>query len=148
MNNKTDKDWLDKQLRRQINAAKPDFDAEQWKQKYRKQYETLISRVGSEQKEAGPRRWVLRSALAAAAAVVIAVGYGLICRPGHYGTGSSPREPAPPSPARIVTMQSLSSAFRQGGMDALNEQLDEAVEALGPRPTEASIAELFADLAG
>ena len=145
MKSRENKGWLDDELRRAINTTKPEFDAEAWKHEYREEFDALLSRAGSAMPA---RRNMLApwTELAVAAVLVVAVGYGLACWVGHYGT-TVPRPPvAVKHPAQIVTMLSLSSAFRQGEMEALNKQLDQAVEKLGPRPTNVSIAGLLADL--
>jgi hypothetical protein len=135
------KDRIDIELRRVINTTPPEFDAETWQRRYHKEFNTLLARAhGVKVKRLRPAFW-----LGIAAAIVIA-GCGLVCWLGFYRT----RAPQPPalakSPAQINTMVSLSSAFRRGGMDALNKQLDEVVEQLGPRPTDISTARLLTDL--
>jgi hypothetical protein len=81
MNEKKDEKWLDKLIFRAINKGAPQFDVEKWKQKYPEEFQLLKSRA----KQASTRResiWiaVFRSRipkLAAAAVLLIALGYGI-----------------------------------------------------------------------
>jgi hypothetical protein len=73
--------WLDEIISRAINTTKPQFDAEEWKQKYPEEFQLLKSRAtrASTQQE---RIWtaVFQSKipkLAAAAVLLIALGYGI-----------------------------------------------------------------------
>lgn len=150
---KKNEQWLDAELRRVINTTEPEFDAEAWKQKYAKEYETLQERGRSATvaSAAGRRTiWIgSMGKLAVAATILIAVAILFMQRP--------PREAQEPeagtsawasSPAKMVSMMSLARAYRQGGEDALNQQLDAALSKLGPRPNGLSMAELYRDLEG
>jgi hypothetical protein len=138
---------LDIELRHAINTTAPEFDAEAWQRKYRNEFNTLLARAGRSRKAHEFRILRLRPAFwLGFAAALVAVGYGLVCWTGFYRTTA----PQPPtgvkSSAQIVTMSSLSSAFRRGGMESLDKQLDEAVGQLGPRPMSVSTAGLLTDL--
>jgi hypothetical protein len=147
MKHKEDKNRLDDGLRRAINTTTPAFDAEAWRQKYHAEFNALLARAGECHKGRTPRIVRLHVAwwLGTAAAVVLA-GYGLMCWLGSYRT----QPPLPParvkSPAELVTMSALSLTYRRGGMEALDKQLDEAVEELGPRPMSVPTARLLTDL--
>jgi hypothetical protein len=71
--------------------------------------------------------------LAAAAVIVITAVSIFLERGGHtpVGPAAGPRSTAE-SPAKIVSMMSLRTAYRQGGMDALDEQLRDTLNVLGP----------------
>jgi hypothetical protein len=141
MSEEEHKDSLDIKLRRTINTSPPQFDAEAWQRKYHREFSTLLSRAHEAKVvRPGPASWL---GLAAAIAVV---GYGLLCWTGLYRTHLPPPNPAAEPAARLTTMSSLLSAFRRGGMEELNTQLDKAVEQLGPRPTRTSTAGLLTDL--
>ena len=149
---KKDENWLDDQLRRVVNTTRPEFDAEAWKQNHAEAYEALISR-GSVRRQAGrgTHRTVrlLAGGLAAAAVILIGVTIFLNQRPLH-------EPPEPPvaispktsSPANIVSMMSLRTAYRQGGQEALNLQLDTSLKKLGPRPGKLSALQVLSDLEG
>jgi len=149
---KKDENWLDDQLRRVVNTTRPEFDAEAWKQNHPEAYEALISRgLGTRQANRGTSRTVrfMAGGLAAAAVILIGVTILFTQRPPR-------RQPEPPvavapktsSPANIVSMMSLRMAYRQGGQEALNQQLDRALKKLGPRPSKLSALQVLNDLEG
>ena len=88
-------------------------------------------------------------ALAVAAVILIGAAILLMQVPSRQ-----PQEPEvavtpkAPSPARIVSMMSLRMAYRRGGEEALNQQLDAALKTLGPRPSKLSALEVLSDLEG
>jgi hypothetical protein len=154
MSERKDEKWLDERLKRAVDAATPAFDAQAWKQKYAREFQTLLGR--SEQpSRLGIGRTVrlLRGSigkLAIAAAILATAGVLLV---GRFGSTSVPPVPTRPpgtrpSPAQMVSMISLSTAFRSGGMEGLNQQCERAIKRLGPRPTSISMQELFKDING
>jgi len=153
MSERKDEQWLDGQLRRVINTTKPQFDAEAWKQKHAKEYEALVARGRSATVPPPARSRSSRTIwigpvgkLAVAAAIIVAAGL-FFGRRGHETAG--PVLMPPPveqSPAKMVTMMSLSTAFRRGGMEAVEKQFETVIEKLGPRPGGISMAELYRDL--
>ncbi len=155
MSEHKDEKWLDEQLQRAVDGVTPTFDAEAWKQKYAKEYEALLARS----RQAGGRGktsftgWVLKSQfgkVAIAAAIVITASVLVVSRSGSTsvppGPGSLSR--AQPSPAQMVSMISLSAAFRRGGIDELDKQCDRALKKLGPRPNSVSMQELLREMNG
>jgi hypothetical protein len=153
MSERKDEKWLDEELRRAVDGAAPEFDAEAWKQKYPDEFQAVVSR-GRQSVQDQRRNRVVRLrfgrplfGLATAAAIVV-VAAVLFVGPGRQeppDRGSGP-QPVAPSPAKIVTMMSLSMAFRRGGTEALNRQFDQALRKLGPRPNGVSVANLLGDL--
>ncbi len=164
-----DEKWLDDQLQRAVNGAAPAFDAQAWKQKYAREYETLVGRgkqmVGwglphhnrRDQRDRWgkphPTESVLRGLfgkVAIAAAILIAAAVLLSGR--FVGRPDEPIPVSPvvvhQSPAQMVSMISLSAAFRRGGIDELDKQCDRALEKLGPRPNRVSMQELFREMNG
>jgi hypothetical protein len=85
--------------------------------------------------------------LAIAAAVVATLGIFLIGRLEPVPDRPTAR-PDSTSPAQMVSMISLSAAFRRGGIDELDRQCDRALERLGPRPNSVSVQELLKDING
>jgi hypothetical protein len=155
MSEHKDEKWLDERLQRAVDGATPAFDAQAWKQKYAREFQTLLGRSGQPNRlSTGPMvRLVLRGPigkLAIAAAVIVAACVLLTGRFGSKPDGSTPVSPlaAQQSPAQMVSMISLSAAFRQGGMEGLDKQCDRAIERLGPRPSSISMQELFKDING
>jgi hypothetical protein len=167
MNEHKDEKWLDEQLQRAVNGSTPVFDAQAWQQKYARQYQTLIARSKRMVGWGLPHRFGVSRRLwwgkphptgrvlfasfgkaAIAAAIIIATGVFLV---GQLGTKQPTRGPlavAQQSPAQMVSMLSLSAAFRSGGMAELDKQCERALERLGPRPTSVSMQELLKDITG
>lgn len=151
MNERKDERWLDDQLQRAVNGSTPVFDAESWKRQHRREYESLLSRSGRDRTHTV--RLALRSTVGklAIAATIVVVAGTLLIGPMQQG-GDVPeielRPPVAQSPAQMVSMISLSAAFRRGGMEGFNEQCDRALTMLGPRPTDVSMKDLFKDING
>ncbi len=152
MSEHKDEKWLDEQLQRAVDGATPVFDAQAWKQKYTREFQTLLRRRGQSTRFATGRTVrLLRGPvgkLAIAAAIVAAAGVLLVGRfvftPERLAPG--PQPPAQQSPAQMVSMISLSAAFRRGGIDELDKQCDRALGELGPRPNSVSVQDLLKDL--
>jgi len=156
MSERKDERWLDEELRRLVNTTRPEFDDEAWKEKYAKEYETLLARkqsTGRGRSRSGtPHRLRLLAhgpigSLAVAASIILIVGLFLV------RTEPPAPKPVPPptahaAPARMVNMISLSTTFRRGGMEALDKQFDRALDELGPRPNGALMADLLSDIEG
>ncbi len=135
---------LDNALRAVINTATPRFDAEAWQRKYRDEFDALLARARTSHGQSKPAR--LRPAVwLGIAATIVVVAYGLTCWTGFYRTQAPPPARVE-SPAELVVMSSLYSAFQRGGMEALDKQLDEAVVRLGPPPTSTLTARRLTDL--
>ncbi|OHB67688.1 MAG: hypothetical protein A2Y77_04830 [Planctomycetes bacterium RBG_13_62_9] len=157
MSEHKDEKWLDDQLKQAVNGATPVFNAESWKRKYRREYESLLSRSKgpsrSGQGAAHAVRLALRGAvgkLAIAATVIAVAGILLMWRMQRGPEMPVPesRPVAAQSPAQMVSMISLSAAFRRGGIEEFNKQCDRALTTLGPRPTDVSMKDLFKDING
>ena len=85
---------------------------------------------------------------AIAAAILIVAGVFLAGRFGNTQPAPGFRPVAQPSPAQMVSMISLATAFQQDGMEGLDKQCDRALEKLGPRPSTVSMQELLKDING
>ena len=86
--------------------------------------------------------------LAAAAVIIVGVGLLMVYR-------NPPAPQAPPrtvnvakSPAEMLTAMSLNMAWRRGGIEAVDDQSQEAFKMLGSQPAKASIQELLVELNG
>jgi len=150
MNERKDEKWLDNQLQRAVDGTAPVFDAEAWKHKHAREFQTLLRR-GGQPDQSGTNRtvWLVLSSpiakLAIAATIIATAGILLV---GRFGPGPD-RPPAgfdPASPARLVSMIALSDAFRRGGIDELDRQCEQALERLGPRPSSVSMQEILKDI--
>jgi len=144
MSEQENEKWLDELIRRSIETSKPVFDVEQWKQKYPDEFKTLVQRSS----RASSRQLKILAAVfrhpaakvAAAAVIIVAVGL-LIVRPGPDKQVSAPT--AARSPAEMITAISLTMAYRRGGMEAVERQLDRTLDRLGPKPMSLSLSQLL-----
>jgi hypothetical protein len=148
--------WLDELISQTINTTRPQFDAEKWKQKYPQEFQSLLSRArrrpaGSSARQPNIRAVFFHHRLTKlAAAAVILVAIGLVV------TYLGPGKPIAPengrivgnSPSEMLSMMSLTIAYRRGGMEELERQCDKAVELLGPRLARISFREVLDDLSG
>lgn len=155
MSERKDEKWLDEQLQRVVNGSTPAFDAQAWKRRYCGEFQTLLRRGSLPNRCGADRvvRLILRSPmskLAIAAVIMATAGILLVGRPGFAPEEPSPRpQPvAEQSPAQMVSMISLSAAFRSGGMEGLDKQCERSLEKLGPRPNSVSMKELLRDING
>ena len=86
--------------------------------------------------------------LAAAAAIIVAIGLLMV-----YRNPPVPQQPlqttsVAKSPADMLTAMSLNMAWRRGGIEAVDDQSSKAFKMLGSKPTRASIQELLVELNG
>jgi hypothetical protein len=150
MNERKDEQWLDEELRRVINTTRPEFDVDEWKRKYAAAYDVVVARrqTPSETVNCGARRTVrlMAGRLAAAAVILVGVVILLMQIPPRQSQKPVPHEPVKvTSPAKMVSMMTLRMAYRQGGEEGLNQQLDAALRMLGPRPNGLSMQDLLND---
>lgn len=90
---------------------------------------------------------IIKSPITKLAAAVIIIAIGLFLA--HQG----PSEPVETtkaakvakSPAEMMTAISLTIAYRRGGLEAVEQQCEKAIEMLGPRPKTISVQELLED---
>ncbi len=85
--------------------------------------------------------------LAAAAVIIVAIGLFIAYQ------DSRKIEPAQvvsvsKSPAEMLTAASLNTAYRRGGIEAVERQCDEAMEKLGPRQRKITVRELLTEFNG
>lgn len=83
--------------------------------------------------------------LAAAAVIVIAVGFLVIHTRPRPQTRTDGASQAAKTPGEMLTVLSLNIAYRQGGMDAVEKQYEKAFKILGPRLTSISVQDLLAE---
>lgn len=150
MSVRRDEKWLDDELRVAINTTRPEFDAEEWKRKHAAAYDALIARrqTPSETADCGAGRTVRLMAGRLAAAAVILVGVVILLMQIPPRQSQEPLSHGPmkvTSPAKMVSMMTLRMAYRQGGEEGLNHQLDAALRMLGPRPNGLSMQDLLND---
>jgi hypothetical protein len=148
VNKPKDEQWLDNELRRAVDGGRPQFDAEAWKQKYYMEFQALWAKT-QRTRSKRPRRLFVRhlGRLVAAAVILVAVGI-LVTRNTERPGGSATPQPMIQPPVQLVCMLSLTMAYREGGQEAFDQQLDNALKRLGPRPGKLSMAQLYTDFEG
>ncbi|UCG47837.1 MAG: hypothetical protein JSU94_20460 [Phycisphaerales bacterium] len=147
--------WLDELISRTVNSEEPRFDAEQFRRKYPAEFQTLLSRAtrNAPARAAGlsgnwPR--IIRSPfvrLAAAAVIIVAIVL-FIPRPAPDHPAPEPAPQAAKSPTTMMTGMSLAMAYRRGGMEALDRQLDETIRLFGSAQPKLSMRDLLEDFEG
>ncbi|MGA2679284.1 MAG: hypothetical protein ABSF37_08285 [Sedimentisphaerales bacterium] len=142
MNERNEK-WLDEQLKKTIDSGKVEFDGEQWKRKYSAEYQELISRAARRpdvRRFSWARQFVRVAAVIAIAAIVILLTHRQSDKRVEPTVATFAEER---SPAKMLSLLSLSLAYRQGGLDAVDEQCNKAFKMLGQKNTNVSIGELL-----
>ena len=84
--------------------------------------------------------------VAAAAVIVIAVGFLVINTRPHPEEGTATVSRAAKSPGEMLTAMSLKIAYRRGGLDAVQQQCDRAFKMLPARPSPMTSLTLLTDL--
>jgi len=147
MNEQYDK-WLDEQLAETINSGKVEFDAVQWKQKYSAEYHILVSRAG---KRTNVLRVLWGHPLARAAAVIAVIALVVFLtarRSDNERIEPTVIEKPEQSPAAMLSRLSLMRAYNRGGLDAVDEQCEQAFKLLGHKTSKISIDELLNETNG
>jgi anti-sigma-K factor RskA len=142
MNEQNEK-WLDEQLKKTIDSGKVEFDSEQWKQKYSAEYQALVSRA---ENRPNVQRFLWVRPLVRVAAIVAIVAFVILLT--HHQSDKRVEPTVATfvedrSPAKVLSVLSLSLAYRQGGLDAVDEQYKKAFKMLGQKNTKVSIGELL-----
>jgi hypothetical protein len=152
MNEQNEEKWLDELISRTINTTRPEFDAEQWKQKYPEEFQILKSRAQQKPSTIQPSLWKTLThnklaKLAAAAVLIVAVGL-LVFSQISYKQKAAQIAQKPKSPTEMLTAISLTMAYRRGGIEAVDRQSQEAIKMLGPRPAEITIQQILTEFNG
>jgi len=150
MNKKDDK-WLDELISHTINTEKPQFDAEKWKQKYPDEFKTLLSRAAKA--PAHPIRWTsfLKNPIAkvaAAAVIILVIGFFMTRPAPDKKVEIVEMTNATKSPAEMLTLKSLTIAYHNGGIEAVEKQCDKAIEKLGLKSERITVQELLTYIDG
>jgi len=153
MNKQRNEKRLDELISRTINTEKPQFDAEKWKQKYPAEFQTLLSRKakGDSIRQPNILKVFLKSPLtkiAAAAVIIVAIGFLVIHQGSPEQADTTTVSKTTKSPVEMMTAMSLTITYRKGGMEAVEEQYNEAFKLLGPRPGNLSVEQIIAEFNG
>jgi hypothetical protein len=141
--NKQNEKWLDEQLKSVVDSGKVEFDSEKWKRKYSAEYKELISRAGT---RPNVQRFLWARPLVRVAAIVAIVASVILLT--HHQSDKRVEPTVATfvedrSPAKMLSLLSLSLAYHQGGLEAVDEQSKKAFELLGQKNTTISIGELL-----
>jgi len=137
---------LDELLSRAIDSGPVHFDADKWKREHPTAWQAVISRKTQATSERTILRLLWQRKLvwlttAAVVMVTIVVLYAPRRRPDLViAPAVASREK---SPAEMMSMLSLSLAYRRGGMESVDEQCDKALKLLGHKPATISTKELL-----
>jgi hypothetical protein len=146
---KNDK-WLEKIISKTINSGKPQFDAEKFKQKFPDEFQVLQSRANKPTiKPQGT--FIFKNPVikfATAAAIILALSLFMI-RSGKDEKVKIPKiTNVTQSPAEMLTLRSLKTAYYKGGIEAVEAQCDNAIEQLKQKTKKITTNELLADING
>jgi hypothetical protein len=152
MNEQRNEKRMDELISRTINTEKPQFDAKTWKQKYPDEYQVLLARAakGDSNRQPTILKVILKSPLtkiAAAAVIILAVSFFSI----HQDPGEQEQPgiaEVTKSPVEMMTAISLERAFRQGGIEAVENQCEQSLKLLGTRTAGLSSQELLSEFNG
>ncbi len=129
---KTEDKNLDPIIEKALGGTAKEFDFEAFKDRYPEQVKQYQSQVRHE-KRALPGRKVSFSffaKLAVAAMVLVAVGVSLLNTNNHPEPPDVVVDSPPPSG---ISMVALNQAYRRGGLEAIEDQYEQAHAKLGPR---------------
>ncbi len=85
--------------------------------------------------------------LAAAAVIIVAISF-FIVRQGPSEQADTTVSKAAKSPVEMMTALSLERAFRRGGIEAVENQCEQAFKPLGPQPGSLSVEQILAEFNG
>jgi hypothetical protein len=151
MKKQKDEKRLEDLISRSINTEKPQFDAEKWKQKYLDEYQTLLSRAAKEDSSRRPKilKVILKSPLVKmAVAAVIILGMSFFIHQIPDEQKQHKLAEVEKSPVEMMTTISLERAFQRGGIEAVENQCEQALKLLGTRTASLSSYELLSEFNG
>ena len=149
MNEQRNEKRMDEMISRAINTEKPQFDAEEWKQKYPDEYQALLSRRVKTDSAGQPKilKVILKSLpikIVAAAVIILAVSF-VITQQAPDEQEHQKIEVVKKSPVEMMTAISLEHAFRQGGMEAVEKQCKQAFKSIRPQSRNMPIEWILAE---
>jgi len=155
MKEQKDEKWLDELISGAIDSSKPQFDAEQWKEKYPEEFKMLASRArqGSRSSTSQPNLWRMIwkhpiTKIAAAAVIIIAVGFFAVHQGPDEQIETAGILETSKSPVEMMTVLSLNIAYRKGGIEAVEKQCEHVFKPIGRWPRSLSVEQILADFNG
>ncbi len=152
MSSQKDEKQLDGLIRRTIDTDKPQFDVEEWKQRYPNEFETLMSRASNQTLMSRSDvliRFIKNPLVrfSVAALIFVAIVFFLFQGPDKR-VDDAPKIEVDNSSTQIISMMSMRMTYQQGGFDALDQQFRDTLDVLGPRSLSISITELLEGING
>jgi len=144
MNEKEHKRSLDELITQSINAEKPEFDAEKWKQKFPEELQLLHSRRS--RSDHNSFSWFRIAVPAVAAVIIVAVSFFAYRRPSIHEQHEPAISTTAVSPSEMLTAMSLTMAYQRGGIEAVDKQSREGYKLLGPRPKTPTLQQIIKEL--
>jgi hypothetical protein len=80
---------------------------------------------------------------AAAAVIIVAISFYIARQGPSEQAGITKVLEVAESPSEIMTMKSLTIAYRRGGIEGIENQCEKALKILGPQPASISLGDLF-----
>ena len=105
----------------------------------------MLSAFSESQQPKTTWRAIIKSPITklAAAVIIIAVGLFLVHRSPPEQTRDHSTTEVAKAPAKMLTLGSTTMAYRRGGMDAVEKQIEKAFTMLGPRTTNIPFEDLI-----
>ena len=121
-----------------------EFDFEAFKDRYPEQVKQYrLQTQGDMRKFSGfPQRLRLITRLAVAAMLLVCLG--LLLKNANKREGQ-PKVVASQSPSSMMNVLALNRAYREGGLDAIDDQYEQAYAKLGPRTSSMSLSSVFTE---
>jgi len=86
--------------------------------------------------------------VAAAAVIVVVISLFIFYQDSDEQIDTAMASISTKSPAELLTVASLNMAYRRGGIKAVEQQCEEAVDKLGPQPAKITVKELLSEFNG
>ena len=139
-------DVFEKNVRRLIESSVPQTEPDRDAAFKQKLTDSVLVEVEQVHAGASARRIRLIGRLTAAAVIVIVVSLFLVHRGPDEQSQDVTISQLEKSPAEMMTAMSLKIAYRKGGLEAVDERSNKALELLGPPPPSPSLRELLEEL--
>jgi len=142
MKSSNEKRDLEERIRDAIGTEEVTFDFDKWKASHQhqiEQFKSSISREAAEPAQVSIWLIIAKSRLtrfAAAAVVIVAIGILLYPKEPDIVVERPKTVRVEKTPAELMSVISLSMAFRDGDMEAMEKQFEKAEKKLRPGPRE------------
>jgi len=113
--------------------------------------EQTIQAKSTKYKPSAPRLIIrnrITRLVAAAAVIIVVISLFIFYQDSDEQVDTVIASISTKSPAELLTVASLNIAYRRGGIKAVEQQCEEAIDKLGPQPAKITIKELLAKFNG